>query len=73
MAIRDGELYVDGLAVSEPSIDRSRIDATFFGPHVVPAGSVFVLGDNRGVSIDSRDFGTVPLEAVRGILLTGQR
>lgn len=73
VAIRDGELYVDGLAVSEPSIDRSRIDATYFGPHEVPAGSVFVLGDNRAVSIDSRDFGAVPLGSIQGTLLTGQR
>lgn len=73
VAIRDGELYVDGLAVSEPSIDRSRIDATYFGPRQVPAGSVFVLGDNRGVSIDSRDFGPIPLADIQGTLLTGQR
>jgi signal peptidase I len=73
VAIRDAELYVDGVAVPEPFIDHSRIDATYFGPETVPAGSVFVLGDNRGVSIDSRDFGAVPLAAIQGTLLTGQK
>jgi signal peptidase I len=73
VAIRDSELYVDDVAVPEPFIDHSRIDATYFGPETVPAGSVFVLGDNRGVSIDSRDFGAVPLSAIRGTLLTGQK
>ncbi|WP_258061885.1 signal peptidase I [Arthrobacter sp. ZGTC412] len=73
VAIRDSELYVDDVAVPEPFIDHSRIDATYFGPEEVPAGSVFVLGDNRGVSIDSRDFGAVPLTAVQGTLLTGQK
>jgi signal peptidase I len=73
VAIRDAELFVDGVAVAEPFVDSSRIDATYFGPETVPAGSVFVLGDNRGVSIDSRDFGAVPLAAVQGTLLTGQK
>ena len=78
VAIRDSELFVDDVAVMEPFIDHSRIDGTYFGPETVPAGSVFVLGDNRGVSIDSRDFGAVPLTAIQGTviqgtLLTGQK
>ncbi|MDN4611582.1 signal peptidase I [Arthrobacter burdickii] len=73
VAIRDAELYVDDVVVPEPFVDHSRIDATYFGPVEVPPGSVFVLGDNRGVSIDSRDFGAIPLTAVRGTLLTGQK
>lgn len=78
VAIRDSELFVDDVAVVEPFIDHSRIDGTYFGPEMVPAGSVFVLGDNRGVSIDSRDFGAVPLTAIQGMaidstLLSGQK
>lgn len=73
VAIRDALLYVDDVVVPEPFIDHSRIDATYFGPVEVPAGSVFVLGDNRGVSIDSRDFGAIPLTAIQGTLLTGQK
>lgn len=73
VAILDSELYVDDVAVPEPFVDHSRIDATYFGPEKVPAGTVFLLGDNRGVSIDSRDFGAVPLTAVQGMLLSGQK
>jgi signal peptidase I len=65
VAIEDAVLVVDGDAVDEPGIDLSRIDATYFGPVTVPAGHVFVLGDNRGVSIDSRDFGTIPVSSIR--------
>lgn len=36
------------------------------GPVTVPKGSVFVLGDNRAVSLDSRFIGFVPLSSVKG-------
>ena len=73
VAIRDSELFVDDVAVSEPFVDHSRIDATYFGPETVPPGRVFVLGDNRAVSIDSRDFGALPLSAIQGSVLTGHQ
>jgi signal peptidase I len=64
--IRDAFLYVDGVAVPEPYVDHSRIDGVYFGPVTVPAGDVFVLGDARDGSIDSRIFGPVPVSAVTG-------
>jgi signal peptidase I len=64
--IRDAYLFVDGLRVDEPYVDHSRIDGVYFGPSTVPAGSVFVLGDSRDGSIDSRVFGPVPADAVTG-------
>lgn len=47
---------------------RVRWSASGFAPMEleVPAGEVFVLGDNRGNSVDSRSFGTVPMEDVIG-------
>lgn len=64
VAIKDATLYVDGIPPDESFVDYESIDATYFGPVTVPDGYVFVLGDNRAVSIDSRDFGPVPKESL---------
>jgi signal peptidase I len=66
VGIEDGVLVVDGQAVCEPSIDPELQDGVYFGPVTVPDGEVFLLGDDRASSIDSRDFGTVAAEDVVG-------
>ena len=68
VALEDGVLVVDGAAVCEPSIDASRLDGVWFGPVAVPAGGLFLLGDDRGGSIDSRDFGPVRADDVTGLV-----
>ncbi|WP_081737933.1 signal peptidase I [Arthrobacter sp. H41] len=69
VAIEDSILLVDGEPMPEPGIDHTRIDGTYFGPVQVPESHVFVLGDNRAGSIDSRDYGSIPLEALLGVVL----
>lgn len=68
VAIEDGVLVVDGVPVCEPGIDPERLDGVWFGPVTVPAGEVFLLGDDRGESIDSRDFGPLPAGSVDGLV-----
>jgi len=68
VGLEDGVLVVDGVAVCEPSIDPARLDGVWFGPVVVPEGRLFLLGDDRGDSIDSRDFGPVPAADVTGVV-----
>jgi signal peptidase I len=66
VGLRDGRLFVDGHVVHEPWADPDLIDSVYFGPVRVPAGSVFVMGDNRANSEDSRTFGAVPESALTG-------
>jgi signal peptidase I len=64
-----GRLYVNGRPVAEPYV-RWRGGASY--PTVlVPPGDVFVLGDDRPVSLDSRYFGPVPVRDIVGQVVLG--
>ena len=52
----DGVVYVDGKALDEPYVNEPVHDReNFEGKITVPEGCVFVMGDNRNNSLDSRD------------------
>jgi signal peptidase I len=62
--IRQGKVYVNGQHLDEPYLRQAPYGNMPARP--VPAGSIFVLGDNRNNSNDSRYFGVVPLDDVVG-------
>jgi signal peptidase I len=70
VAIEDGVLVVNGRRQREPYADPASIDSEYFGPVKVRAGTVFVLGDNRADSVDSRSFGALGDEALVGRVAT---
>lgn len=62
---RGGDLFVNGRQLIEPYLPDGMATADF-GPVLVPEGHLFVMGDNRGDSSDSRVFGPVPVDDVIG-------
>jgi len=69
VAIQDAELIVDGSAVPEPYVDHASIDGVYTATFTVPQGSVFVLGDHREISIDSREYGPIPISIIEGRMI----
>jgi signal peptidase I len=64
--IIDNTVFIDGEALSEPYLDEGTINRDF-GPVEVPAGQLFVMGDNREGSADSRsELGPVDEDRVVG-------
>ena len=65
---RDGVLWVDGHRLIERYLHRrSRPNSLFVGSRwLVPRRSLFLLGDNRTASCDSRVFGAVPFRNIIG-------
>jgi len=67
--LRDGKVYVNGKLIEyaqtrgQPTTPQA---ATVRFPFTVPEGAIFVLGDNRQSSSDSRTFGSVPVGNIIG-------
>jgi len=74
LEIRNKVVYVDGKARREPfavhsdprMLPREAGPRDNFGPIVVPPGTIFMMGDNRDNSYDSRFWGPLPLREVKG-------
>lgn len=69
----DGTVYVDGQPLdesytegrpSEPLMVHSSTTDAITYPYTVPSGCIWVMGDNRTNSLDSRYFGAIPVSSV---------
>lgn len=65
VAIADNRILIDGQALDEPYLSNSSAMPDE-GPFEVGPGEVFVMGDNRQFSFDSRRFGPIAQEEVIG-------
>lgn len=71
VSIRDDGVYVNGVMIDEPYLEGRTTNCRTGKPEycdefTVPEGTVFVLGDNRNNSEDSRYFGPVPEDRIIG-------
>ena len=71
LEIKDGKVYINGEELDEPYLQDNVITTAGdvnnpFYDLVVPENCIFVMGDNRAGSTDSRAFGCIPLDKVEG-------
>ncbi len=73
--IKDNKVYINGQELPEDYLPEGTItdsgakgdyEGGYFLDLIVPEGTVFVLGDNRGNSGDSRMFGCIPYDKIEG-------
>jgi len=61
----DGVVYIDGRPLAEPYLAEGIV-TNQLTEITVPEGHVFVMGDNRTLSRDSRFFGPIPMDSIVG-------
>ena len=68
--IENGKVYINGEELKEDYLQSTvKTEPTgAFSDLIVPEGCIFVMGDNRSGSDDSRKFGCVPIEKLEGIV-----
>ncbi|PIY71795.1 signal peptidase I [Candidatus Roizmanbacteria bacterium CG_4_10_14_0_8_um_filter_33_9] len=69
--VRDSEVYINNIKLTEPYIAaKTNVWEGGFTkngePFTIPDGEIFVMGDNRPRSSDSREFGPVPISSIIG-------
>ncbi|UDY36385.1 signal peptidase I [Dermatobacter hominis] len=63
---KDGDVYVNGRQLEEPYLADGTVSDGLDDPVTIPDGHVWVMGDNRGDSQDSRVFGPIAEDTIVG-------
>lgn len=72
ISFKDGKIYINNEQLDETYLDsgvKTIQNNTVINEFTVPKGYIFVMGDNRTNSIDSRNFGCIPVSKVKGIVI----
>ncbi len=65
--IRDGEVWINDEPLVEPYVNEAFTECSIYcGPMTIGPDEFFFMGDNRGISRDSRTFGTIPADQIVG-------
>lgn len=64
--VRDDRVYINGRPLAEDYIDPALLRHETLAATTVPADSIYVMGDNRGNSSDSRRIGPIPVTKLEG-------
>lgn len=66
--VKNGSLLVNGVENNEFGTTKTHVSAVKY-PLTLDENQYFILGDNREISVDSRDFGPVSLSQIKGKIL----
>jgi signal peptidase I len=64
--VHNGVVYINDKPLQEPYITPDRAPVAEFASFIIPEGNVFVMGDNRNNSQDSRYWGPLPIGNIKG-------
>lgn len=64
ITIQNGRVYINGEILEEPYLENDIITEGVITDVIVPENCVFVMGDNRQHSMDSRSFGCIPIAKI---------
>lgn len=64
ISIKSGVVYINGALLNEPYISEKPFGD--FKPYIIPDNMIFLMGDNRNDSYDSRSWGPLPVQNIIG-------